>query len=274
LAVVLGIGTGFALRPRSASAASSPDAAPSQAAGATGSSTDSEKQPRGATKLRSRTAEEGLTFSRKQWRELQRGSANLQIDLTDCLLWQRSVETPVENEPGWGSDGYSTSKIDGGPDLGPISAFLGLDEAKTERLRETLRHFGEQLREIERENAQLEYRGDGTARIDFGNAATSRRAAFDQLEGELAGALGSRDASRFLAATRLLPDEATADAIELKVSMTGNYLRMAIPGSFEAIITRDSGSIPKDMFMRVQHLGLDVDWRRLVEEAEAKASKR
>ena len=274
LAVVIGIGTGFALRPRSSTSVDSSNNSSTEAAEAASSSVGAKPQPPGATKLRSRTAEDGLTFSRKQWRELQRKSPALQIDLADCLLWQRTIETPVENDPGWGSDGYSTKKTDGGPDLEPITAFLGLDETKEERLRETLKRFGERLRQIERENAQLEYGSDGTARIVFGDETTSRREAFDQLDGELVASLGGRDASRFLAATRLLPDEATADAIELKVSMTGNFLRMAIPGSIETIVTRDSGSIPKDMFMRVQHLGLNIDWRRLVEEAEAKASRR
>ena len=176
----------------------------------------------------------------------------------------------MENEPGWGADGFALSKVDGGPDLGPISAFLGLDEAKTERLRETLRNFGERLREIERENARLEYRGDGTARIDFGDAEASRRGAFDHLEGKLVEALGSRDAARFLAATTLLPEGATSNAIRVKVEARGSMMRVNIPNSLEVFLPRERATISKEMFTRVQHLRLGIDWDRLIQEADGK----
>jgi len=274
LAVALGIGTGFALRPRGSSGSAPPGDSALQAAEVPPPPSGGEIQTPGGPKLRSRPTGDGLTFSRKQWRELQRKSPALQIDLTDCLLWKRTIETPVENEPGWGSDGYSTKKIDGGPDLGPITAFLGLDETKSERLRETLQRFGERLRDIERENARLEYAGDGTARIGFGDETTSRREAFTQLDRELVESLGARDASRFSAATGLVPDEATANTIELRATVTGNFLRVAIPGSREVLMPRDRAAIPEDMFARVQHLGLDIDWERLVEEAGEEAPQR
>lgn len=276
LAVVLGIATGFALRGRE-SMNPVPQVRPApEVTTKPASSATAESQTPGTSKRRSRSTEDGqLSFSRKQWRELQRNRSALQINLTDCLLWQRTIETPVENDPDWGSDSFTMTKTDGGPDLGPISAFLGLDDSRREKLRGTLQRFGERLREIEQENARLEYAGDGTARIDFGNENASRRKVFDQLDLELVESLGSRDASRFSAATGLVPTEALAEAVELRVSRAGDYLRVATSGSSEVLIPRDDNpSISPELFLgRLQHLGLDLDWDRLFREAREEAPK-
>jgi hypothetical protein len=55
----------------------------------------------------------------------------------------------------------------------------------------------------------------------------------------------------------------------LRASVIGNSLRVAIPGSREFLMPRNQAFIPEDLLGRVQHLGLDIDWERLIQEARA-----
>lgn len=229
----------------------------------------------GSSQRRDRLDEEPLTFTRLQWRTLQRDRPSLLVRLEDCLTWTREVEVPVQNDPGWGTDGYVIQHEGGGPDLNAIARFLGLDEPRTEKLRHALQRFGASLRDVEQQSLESEYRGDGTLRLTFGNGTVLRREVFAQLDVDLLEALGPRDAGRFLAATDLIPNQNRADHLELRALKRGDLLFVGIPGLAD-IGTTDLGAgmrvddLVESVVQRVAHLELDVDWNRLIKEARSK----
>ncbi len=230
------------------------------------------------TKIRERTKDETLTFSPLQWRTLQRERYKLVIDIGDCLQWKHTVQTLIPNDEGWGSDGYSVAREDGGPDLAPIARFLALDGPHTEKLRETLKRFGTRLRGLEQRSVVPQYVGDGTLRLGFGDETAERRTIFNDLDADLLAALGPRDGPRFTVVAAISPDEGPRDQLVLQAAFTGDYLRYGLPNYSESLVERAyanslSDHVSDSLNRRIGHLNLQIDWKRLIREAGTQPEK-
>lgn len=228
---------------------------------------------------RKSAASESLAFSREQWKQLLRKGRVHVVDLSECLRWQRRKEVPfglLESEKKWGFDGVVLELEEGGPDLEPVARFLGLDDARTLKLRDCLKRFGEDLRRVEQEHAEIAYAGDGTARISFGEGAAVRDSLLPGLKEELIAALGERDGARFAAVSGLFEEGTLPREIVIEFEMNDQFVRSEVKGSMELImfLPVPEGEIPgeKEHQPRLGHLGVGIDWARLFEEAKVNAA--
>lgn len=227
---------------------------------------------------------EEIGLSPKQWRMLQDKPSLLNIDLGQCLSWKGIREVPIEDVKGFGPLGMSIEESGDGPDLTSIVGFFGLGEKQTALLGDSLKRFGERIRNVEAETEQVEYRGDGTMLFSFPGGEHERRAAFDDLERALYDALGAQDAGRLWELSSLAKASAgAAGGIEASISISGRWVTAGIPNENEIIFSQANGmnsqigSLDPDRgfggngLMRMRHLEHRVDWMRLYSEAEKRA---
>lgn len=214
-------------------------------------------------------------FSLKQWRELQKGPDRFRINVTECILWKHQFDFPGEMREKFWALFDEPNTPDGGPDLGRLAEFLGLDEKQTLGLRDALNRFGEKLRDAEKRSAVSEYTGDGKLRVCFPSGEIPRKQAYDDLRNECRALLGGKQFSRFEVVA--FPDE-SADfnngSFEIGVRFSGAFVRVSYPGGEGIFDSRhaDGGELKMvkmlgDNIKRLSHLALDVDWERLYREA-------
>jgi len=216
-----------------------------------------------------------IGFSLKQWRELQKDPNRFRIKVTDCILWKHQFDFPGEMREKFWALFDEPDTPDGGPNLVQLAEFLGLDEKQTLGLRESLRVFGENLRDVEKQSAVSEYTGDGKLRIRFPDGAEERNQAFQELRNESRSLLGAKQFPRFEAIA--FPDESDDfrdGGFEIGVGFSGTFVRVRYPGGEGIFDSKDANGgdlqmikMLGDNIKRLGHLGLDVDWERLYHEA-------
>ncbi len=161
-----------------------------------------------------------------------------------------------------------------GPDLAAQAEFFGWDEKRTRQVRRALIHFGDDLAEAEKSGATVEYPDSGVVRFDFSASQSQRMEIASKLQEELAGILGEKDAKRFAVLSMMdglardLPEtyEIEPPLLDLIV-----YTDPDAPESDKLIDTSALGGKTwhDGLDRRFQHLGIDIEWDRLVPKSSA-----
>lgn len=217
-----------------------------------------------------RQNQDQLTFTIKQWRELQSGRSHLQIRLAECIQWSRQVFRPIAN--GGDEDVGEDITVEGGPDLTALVNFLGLDEIQMNGLGAALKKYGFSIRDFEIQNALPTYRGGGKLEIQMPDSDGRISKAYLNFREECLDLLGAKQFARFEAVA--LNDDFSGKEMMIEVSVEKNFIKLVHPEgegfvSLNDVIGKEA-YILKSMIKpgnRFHHLGLEVDWSRLVREA-------
>lgn len=223
-----------------------------------------------SSRTKARTAsldQKTIRFSRSQWSKLVRQPRDFAIGLAGILPVLGPGELP-EAHP-------SINRIflgDPHPDLRELGQLFGWDPSVREKVRRSLTDFGRALTDAEKSAARIEYPEPGRIRFDFSEASAARETAAKQLEQQLLGLLGEKDAARFTAITNLEgPSTGFNDHYDITATYDGNELRILAPGVMESVEVHDSigpenfdrSIIEGNFDARILHLTGRVDWSRL-----------
>lgn len=218
-----------------------------------------------------RQSDGGVTFSRAQWSKLLRNPGLGKVDITECLDATKQLEQRIPvvvDIPVIGR--LFDGQISPSPDLQRQAEFFGWDERQTRRVRKALVDFGDQLAEAEKFGVVANYPESGGVRFDFSASEEARKEIARKLQQDLAGILGEKDADRFAILSMMdgLARELPS-VYEIEQPLLGPiaYHDPDAPDEDE-IIYDSSASGGKSwhdgLDRRFQHLGVDIEWNRLL----------
>jgi hypothetical protein len=211
-----------------------------------------------------------LTFTLKQWRELQKGRASLQIPLDECIHWSRQVFRPIAN--GDEEDVGEDITVEGGLDLAALVNFLGLDEIQTTALAAALKRYGQAIRDAEIRNATPIYHGNGKLEIQMSDGGVAKDKAYRMFCDECLGFLGEKQFRRLEAVALAKVFSGQSPLIE--VSVLRDFINLFHPQghyffSLKEVKGREVQYLSEMVGSRnrLDHLDFQVDWARLYSEA-------
>lgn len=211
-----------------------------------------------------------LTFTLKQWRELQKGRATLQIPLDECMHWSRQVFQLTSKEDGLNIGHHIT--VEGGPDLSSLVNFLGLDDQQATALAAALQRYGQAIRDAEIRNAVPVYQGDGKLEIQMSDGGVAKDKAYRMFCEECSGFLGDKQFQRLEAVA--LAKDFSGQAPLIEVSVLRDVIGLIHPQghyffSLEEVKGKEVQYLSEMVGSRnrLDHLDFQVDWSRLYREA-------
>jgi len=219
-----------------------------------------------------------VSFSRLQWSRLVRDPSALRIPLSEYLPLTNPEEAiPVINDVPLIGRLFQTRIVSG---LKEAADLFGWDDALTRQVAGILTKYGRAMAEAEKgAETTVEYLPEGGLRFDFAESQPQREAAAAELRQALVGLLGARDADRFASVSDLdglagpLPTIYTINASARNgfVSIQSDSGELIMPDdSASHLPSLNAVMIPHSaVAQRVRHLGLEIDWGRVLADAEA-----
>jgi hypothetical protein len=218
-----------------------------------------------------------LGFSRLQWARLVRDPSALHIPLSEYLPLTHPEEAiPMLNDIPLIGRLFETPLASG---LKEAAILFGWDDTQTRKVALILANFGRGVAAAEKAGASLEYLPAGGLRLDFSESQALREATAARFRQALIEQLGARDADRFASVTRL---EGFAEPLPVSHTITvstknGHASISSDNGEWIMLLDLEShlqSSLVSQLAeagptTRVRHLGLEIDWARVLADAEA-----
>ena len=200
---------------------------------------------------RQREESDFITFSAQQWSILMRHRELLSLPVTDCFKKPDAqvsrniltIDELLENE-------------EQNLNLKGLPAFFGWDEKTTQKIRNALSEFGDNLMSAEVRDASVSYPEDGAVLFNFSDSHEKREALSDQLQSELKEILGERDAERFIMVSQM---EGLATPLKGTLRFKGDVVFVNTFGSNGTQRQPPLSEIDR----RFRHLFDKIDWSRI-----------